>query len=88
MKTCCKLLVMVLLSLFVGCTNLLPSSKATINSPWQDFDSAKVDYGKIIPWQTTLEELNKIGFNPYTVPNIRILNATDTINIFMQNPSM
>ena len=89
MKTCFKLLVMVfLLFLFVGCASLLPHSKATIISPWEDFDSAKADYGKIIPGQTTLEELNKMGFSPYTVPNIRILNATDTINIFMQNPSM
>jgi hypothetical protein len=66
----------------------LPSSKLTVNSPWQDFDSVKADYEKVVPWQTTVEELNKIGFNPYSVPNIRILNGTDTINIFMQNPSM
>ncbi|MHB9099243.1 MAG: hypothetical protein ACYC5X_15620 [Syntrophales bacterium] len=89
MEAYSKLLSMVfLLLMFVGCASLLPSSKITIISPWQDFGSAKADYEKIIPGQTTLEELNKIGFSPYTVPNIRILNATDTINIFMQNPSM
>ena len=89
MKICGKLFVMVLiLFLFAGCASMLPTSKATIISPWEDFDSAKADYGKIIAGQTTVDELNKMGFNPYTVPNIRILNATDTINIFMQNPSM
>jgi len=89
MKICCKLLTMVfLLFMTLGCASMLPSSKVMVISPWQDFDSTKADYGKIIPGQTTLEELNKIGFSPYTVPNIRILNATDTINIFMQNPSM
>jgi len=89
MKIRGKLLVMVcLLFMPLGCASMLPSSKVMVISPWQDFDSAKTDYGKIIPGQTTLEELNKIGFSPYTVPNIRILNATDTINIFMQNPSM
>ena len=77
-----------LLCLCAGCSSLLPSSKLTVNSPWQDFDSVKADYEKVVPWQTTVEELNKIGFNPYSVPNIRILNGTDTINIFMQNPSM
>ena len=89
MKTCFKLFVMVfLLFLFVGCASLLPTSKATIESPWQDFDSAKTDYGKIFPGKTTIEELNQIGFDPYKVPNIRILNATDTINIFLSNPSI
>jgi len=89
MNAYCKLLVTVFICfLFAGCASLLPSGKTTINSPWQDFDSAKADYDKITPGITTLEELNSRGFDPHTVPNIRILNATDTINIFMQNPSM
>ena len=89
MKTCSKFLVIIcLLFMFVGCARLLPTSKVTIQSPWQDFDNAKAGYEKVIPGQTTLEELNTMGFNPYSVPNMRILNATDTINIFMSNPSM
>ena len=89
MKTFCKLLVTVFFcSLLVGCASLLPTSKTTVISLWEDFESAKSNYGKITPGQTTIEELNAIGFDPYAVPNIRILNATDTINIFMQNPSM
>jgi hypothetical protein len=88
MKTYCKLLVTVFCFLSVGCSSLLPSSKATTISLWGDFESAKSNYGKIAPGQTTLEELNAIGFDPYAVPNIRILNATDTINIFLSNPSI
>lgn len=89
MKRCFTLFVMFFsCTLFVGCASLLPSSKATINSPWEDFNGAKAGYEKIIPGKTTVEQLNNMGFNPYAVPNIRILNATDTINIFMQNPSM
>lgn len=89
MKACGKPFVAVLLLFLVaGCASLLPTSKTTVKSPWQDFDSAKADYEKITPGKTTIEELNNTGFDPHTVPNIRILNATDTINIFMQNPSM
>jgi hypothetical protein len=89
MKMCPKFLVMVFSCLlFAGCADLLPTSKVTIQSPWENFNHAKADYDKIIPGKTTVEELNKIGFNPYVVPNIRILNGTDTINIFMSNPSM
>ena len=89
MKTYYKLLLTVFFCfLFAGCTSLLPSSKITIDSPWKEFDSAKADYGKIFPGKTTIEELNQIGFDPYKVPNMRILNSTDTINVFMQNPSI
>ena len=89
MKTYCKFFAIGFLSfLFAGCASLLPSSKVTVISPWEDFDSVRSDYGQIVPGQTTLEELYRMGFSPFVVPNIRILNATETINIFMQNPSM
>ncbi len=76
------------LFIFMSCTNLLPSSKVTVKSPWKDFNDAKLDYEKIIPGITTVAELSKLDFNPYQVPNIRIMNATDIINIFMPNPSI
>jgi len=71
-----------------GCASLLPSSKVTVKSPWKDYDSAKVEYEKIIPGITTLAELNKLGFNPYEVPNIRIMNTTEIINVFMPTPAI
>jgi len=89
MRTCLNALVFFLAFLiFMGCTNLLPSTKVTVKSPWKDFDDAKLDYEKINPGITTVAELTKLGFNPYQVPNIRIMNATDIINIFMPNPSI
>ncbi len=71
-----------------GCSTMLPSSKVTVDSRWRDFDSAKAEYEKIIPGKTTLQDLKEMGFDPYTVPNIRILTATDVISIFMPNPSI
>jgi len=76
------------LLIFISCANLLPSSKVSVKSPWNDYDSAKVDYEKIIPGMTTVAELDRLGFNPYEAPNIRILNATDIINLFMPTPSI
>ncbi len=89
MNAYCKLLVAVFICfLFAGCASLLPSTHTTVISLWEDFDTAKANYGKIFPGKTTIEELNQIGFDPYRVPNIRILNATDTTNIFLSNPSI
>lgn len=92
MKGCRRLPVVLLLSvlsmLVTGCASLLPTGKTLVNSPWQDYNGALADYERIIPGRTRVEELTAIGFDPFKVPNIRILNATDTINIFMTNPSM
>lgn len=80
----------ILVSLFVltGCARLLPTSKTTVISPWENYNSAKAEYERIIPGRTTVADLNKMNFNPYEVSNIRIMNVTDIITIFMPNPSI
>ncbi|MBN1662559.1 MAG: hypothetical protein JW943_03050 [Deltaproteobacteria bacterium] len=83
-----SLVIIVLLLMFTGCARLLPSSKIMVQSPWDGFDSAKREYEKIIPNVTTVEDLNKMKFNPYEVPNIRIMNVTEIIGIFMANPAI
>jgi hypothetical protein len=82
------MLTAVLLLMSTGCGNLLPHSKITILSAWQNFDSAKLTYEKIIPGTTNVDDLKKLGFDPFLVPNIRIMTATEVINIFLPNPSI
>lgn len=77
-----------LLLMCMGCARLLPSSKITINSPWQDYESAKRDYMKIVPGVTTTAELKKLGFDPNLVPNIRIMSTTEIICLFIPNSSI
>jgi hypothetical protein len=89
MKTYYNLLVLfILLLMFIGCARLLPSSTIVTKSPWQDYDSTKLNYDKIKPGVTTVSDLKELGFDPFSVPNIRILNGTEIINIFMPNPSI
>jgi hypothetical protein len=89
MKTCLKyLLIFIFLLIFAGCAGLLPSSRTTIDAPWEDFNSAKLEYEKIIPGTTTVDDLKKMSFNPYEVPNIRIMNVTEIIGVFLPNPSL
>lgn len=71
-----------------SCRNLLPSSEVKVKTRWEDFNSARLAYEKIIPGKTTLAELGKMGFAPYEEPNIRIMNATEVINLFMPNPTI
>lgn len=89
MKTYLNFLVFSLAVLIsMSCSSVLPSSKVMVKSPWKDYDSAKSDYERITPGVTTVEELKKIGFTPAEVPNIRIMNATEIINVFMPTPSI
>ena len=89
MKTCCNSLAMaVLLLMLTGCASLLPSSKITVQSPWQDFDGTKSTYEKIIPDVTTVDDMKKLGFDPFLLPNIRVMNVTEVINLFLPNPSI
>lgn len=89
MKACHNFItISLLLMILTGRSSLLPTSKVTVKSPWKDYDSTKLEYEKIIPGETTVAELNKLGFSPYAVPNIRILNATEIITVFMPTPAI
>jgi len=88
-KTYCNSLVMIVLLLMVaGCASLLPHSTITTRSPWENFDRAKETYDKIIPGVTNVNDLKKLGFDPFMEPNIRIMNVTEVINLFLPNPSL
>ena len=71
-----------------GCGSLLPSTKQTSKSHWSSFEDAKAAFDKIIPYETTAEAMKELGFDPFSAPNIKILNYVDIINRFMPNPSI
>lgn len=79
----------ILLSLFVaGCGSLLPRSKAVIDSPWQNFQEAQQTFDKIIPHQTTVNDLKHLKLDPETNPNITILNYSDVLRRFIPGGSI
>ena len=80
--------ILIALHILAGCAGLLPTSKSTVNSPWRDYKSAREEYEKIVPNVTTVQDLRRMNFNPYEVSNIRVMNVTDIISIFMPNPSI
>jgi len=63
--------------LLIGCSRMLPTVKQTTTSPWKSFDEAKEAFDKITPYKTTFEELKQMGFDPFSTPNIKILNYLD-----------
>ncbi|MFC1513156.1 hypothetical protein ACFL5J_01785 [Thermodesulfobacteriota bacterium] len=85
-STCFSLL---LLLCITGCasTSYLPSARETIQSPWKSFDAIKSAFDKIVPEQTSTEELQKLGFDPFTTPNIELINYLDITQRFIPNQS-
>ncbi len=79
---------LIALSLNSGCSGMLPSIKQTTKSPWQSFADAKKSFDKIIPNQTRRKELKKLGFDPFRVPNVKLVTYLDLMKIFLPNQSI
>jgi len=83
-----SLLYLALALLTTGCRALLPSEdKRTVNR-WNSFDDTQLSFDKIIPHQTTTEDLKKMGLDPHSSGNIKVLTYLDVINRFIPNQSI
>ena len=84
-----KFRVLLLSILLSGCSgNPLPSSQSTVISQWDSFNEAKLSFDQIRPNQTTVDELERIGFGLTSSPNVRILNYLELTGRFMPNPAI
>jgi hypothetical protein len=82
------LITVALLLLSAGCSSMLPKSKNSVESPWDTFEQVKASFDKIIPFQTTNDELSELNFTPDKTPNMKILSYLDVISRFMPTPSI
>ena len=73
-------LVALLTSTLAGCT-VLPSSNTNTPSSWANYAEAKAAFDRI-DTSTTKEALVILGFDPASLPNTRVLNYVDVVNLF------
>ncbi len=71
-----------------GCSALLPTSEAVTDSPWQSFEEAQQTFDRIVPYQTTVDDLKQMKLDPAANPNITILNYSDVLRRFIPSPSI
>jgi hypothetical protein len=72
-----------------GCSGaLLPSVKQTTKSPWQSFEEAKIAFDKIVPSQTTSQDLKRLGFDPFATPNVKLVTYLELTEKFLPNQSI
>jgi hypothetical protein len=66
----------------------LPSSKLDTKTIWTSYDEAKTSFDAIIPYQTTTEDLEHLGYDPFMTPNITLLTYIDLLHRFLPNNSI
>ncbi len=73
-----------------GCSSktFLPSTKDTVNSPWNSYESIKDSFEKITLYKTKYEDLEKLYLSPKVTPNIKILTYLDIMHRFIPNQSV
>jgi len=81
-------IVMISVLFISGCSGLLPTIKQTTKSPWQSFEEAKKAFDKIVPGETTTEELKLLGFDPFETPNVKLVTYLDIQKHFIPNESV
>ena len=72
----------VIAAALAGCVELLPKAQHEVQSPWHNFAEAQAAIERIVPYQTTRQELHATGIDPYAGPNITLLTYADIIRRF------
>jgi hypothetical protein len=80
--------ILILVVMGSGCAGMLPSVKQTTKSPWKTFEDAKRAFDKIVPQHTTRDDLKRLGFDPFAVPNVKLITYLDLIEKFLPNQSI
>jgi hypothetical protein len=71
-----------------GCSSLLPKQETIVEGPWQSFQEAQQTFDKIIPYKTTVQELQQLKLDPGSNPNVTILNYSDILRRFVPNTAI
>lgn len=71
-----------------GCSSLLPSSDVVLEGQWTSFEDGQKTFDTIIPYQTTVDDLKKLGLDLQSTPNVTLLNYSDVLQRFIPSPSI
>ena len=74
--------VLAALPLLAACTALLPRSHVEVESEWASFEEAKAAIERMVPHRTTGQQVRDAGLDPFTNPNVELLNYSDILRRF------
>lgn len=67
-----------------ACSSLLPSERNEVKSPFRDYLDAEISFAQAKPGRTSRAELAKLGFDPLSEGNGRMLSFIDVRLMFVQ----
>jgi hypothetical protein len=71
-----------------GCAPLLPKGESMTEGPWQSYADVQHTFDKIVPHQTTADQLKQLNLDPAANSNVAILNYSDVLRRFIPNPTI
>lgn len=71
----------------VDCAGSLPRSERVTKSTWATFAAAKSAYDEVKPGVTKVEDLRRMGYDPYGGTNIQLLSYLDVTRRFLAGDS-
>jgi hypothetical protein len=77
-----------LIFLTAGCKSLFPHDQSTTISRWKNYRDVTAAFKTIVPYHTTVNDLQILGFDPRITPNIKALTYVDIIQTFMPTPAI
>jgi len=83
-QTCAVLLLMLIL--LGACSTWLPAVHREVSNPWTDFASVKRSFDHITPFQTSMDQVRALGFDPDKTPNVQMLNQAQVIEAVLPSP--
>lgn len=69
--------------LLSGCTSLLPKEEKHTEFAPASFAEAKANFEKIVPYESKIEDLKQLGYDPFANPNMTILTYADIVRRFI-----
>ncbi len=73
--------------LLCGCSALLPKGESVVHGPWRSFEDAQAAFDRIVPHETDLEGLKRLGIDAAKTPNVTLLNYSDVLRRFLPTPT-
>lgn len=71
--------------LVAGCSGgggVLPTTNNQTQNKWDTYTAAKTSYDHITVGVSSRDDVHKLGFDPAVVPNVKIVNYVDVVNMF------
>lgn len=71
-----------------GCTPLLPKASSVAASSFDSYEAARQALEKVIPYQTRVEELRALGFDPQASANVTVIPYPEVVTRLAPHPGV